>query len=31
MAIAGIVLGWIGIALGAAIAFAWLAYGVSNL
>ena len=30
MAIAGIVLGWISIALLAALAIAWLAYGLSN-
>lgn len=31
LAIAGIVLGWIGIALTALAAAAWLAYGISNL
>ena len=31
LAIAGIVLGWIGIALTAIAAGAWLAYGISNL
>lgn len=31
MAIAGIVLGWIGIAIGTAVAIAWLVYGISNL
>jgi len=31
LAIAGIVLGWIGIALAAIAAAAWLAYGISNL
>jgi hypothetical protein len=31
MAIAGIVLGWIAIAAGAAIAIAWLVYGLTNL
>jgi uncharacterized membrane protein len=30
LAIAGIVLGWIGIALLAILAFAWLGYGISN-
>jgi hypothetical protein len=31
LAIAGIVLGWIGIGLTAIVAAAWLAYGISNL
>jgi len=31
MGIAGIVLGWIGIAIGGAIAIAWLVYGITNL
>jgi len=31
LAIAGIVLGWIGIALTALAAAAWLVYGISNL
>ena len=31
LAIAGIVLGWIGIGLTAIAAAAWLAYGISNL
>jgi len=31
LAIAGIVLGWIGIALTALPAFVWLGYGISNL
>jgi hypothetical protein len=31
MAIAGIVLGWIGIALLALPALAWLGYGISNM
>jgi hypothetical protein len=30
LAIAGIVLGWIGVAIIAALAFTWLGYGVSN-
>jgi hypothetical protein len=30
LAIAGIVLGWIGIALLAILAFTWLGYGISN-
>ncbi len=30
MAIAGIVLGWISIAVLAGLAIAWLAYGLSN-
>jgi len=31
LAITGIVLGWIGIAIAAVAAAAWLAYGISNL
>jgi uncharacterized membrane protein len=31
LAIAGIVLGWIGIALLAILTFTWLGYGISNL
>jgi hypothetical protein len=31
LAIAGIVLGWIGIALLGILAFTWLGYGISNL
>jgi uncharacterized membrane protein len=31
LAIAGIVLGWIGVALLAILSFVWLGYGISNL
>jgi hypothetical protein len=31
LAIAGIVLGWIGVALLAILSFLWLGYGISNL
>ena len=31
LAVAGVVLGWIGVALLAIAAFAWLGYGISNL
>ena len=31
LAIAGIVLGWIGVTILAILAFTWLGYGVSNL
>jgi len=30
LAIAGIVLGWVGVAIIAALAFTWLGYGISN-